>query len=56
MKNIYIPTRCPKCENDVLFEALENETVKVYCGHCDFILPIDKDELEYVNEYFLIER
>lgn len=54
MKMIYIPTQCPKCENDVLLEKLEDKTAKVYCRHCDFILPIDKEELEYAKEYLAI--
>lgn len=55
MKMVYIPTKCPKCENDILLEKLENKAGKVYCRHCDFILPVDKDELEYVEEYMNIE-
>ena len=51
MKMIYIPNKCPKCENKVLLEKLENKTANAYCKYCDFILPIDKEELEYTEKY-----
>lgn len=54
MKMIYIPNKCPKCENKVLLEKLENKTANAYCKYCDFILPIDKEELEYTEKYLTI--
>lgn len=55
MKMIHIPSSCPKCENEVLIERLENKAANVYCMHCDFILSIEKRELEYLKEYLTIE-
>jgi len=55
MKLIYIPSNCPKCDNTILVEKLQDKKgAKAYCKHCDFILPIDKEELEYVEEYLVI--
>lgn len=56
MKMIHIPSQCPKCENNIFIEKLENETANAYCKHCDFILSIGKEELEYVEEYLIIEQ
>lgn len=56
MKMIYIPNKCPKCENKVLLEKLENKTANAYCKYCDFILPIDKKELEYTEKYLTIQN
>ena len=55
MKMIYIPTKCPKCENKIFLEKLENKTANAYCKCCDFILPIEEDELEYTEEYLMID-
>lgn len=55
MKKIYIPSSCPKCDNKVYIERLKDGNARAYCKHCDFILPIDKNELEYAENYLIIE-
>ncbi len=53
MKLIHIPSRCPKCDNKVYIEKLENRSANAYCMHCDFLLHIDKKELEDIEDYIL---
>lgn len=50
MKMIHIPSSCPKCENQVFVERLEDMSVVAYCRQCDFILPIDKNEYRMLFE------
>lgn len=50
MKLIHIPSNCPKCENEVFIERLEDLSAAAYCRHCDFILPIDKNEYQMLFE------
>lgn len=56
MKLIHIPSRCPKCDNKVYIEKLENRSANAYCMHCDFLLQIDKKELEDIEDYILTNK
>lgn len=56
MKLIHIPSRCPKCDNKVYIEKLENRSANAYCMHCDFLLHIDKKELEDIEDYILTNK
>jgi len=53
MKLVYIPTKCPKCENKVFLERLDQYNTAAYCKSCDFILQFTEDELKYADVEYL---
>lgn len=56
MKKIFIPTKCPKCENKIYFEKQAQDGAAAYCKSCDFILKLANDELtEEVRTYLNLE-
>ena len=56
MKKIFVPTKCPKCENKIYFEKQDQDGAAAYCKSCDFILKLANDELtEEIRTYLTLE-
>ena len=49
MNNFYIPGSCVKCENELKLEKYDDMSGAMYCGHCDFVLPLTKEEVEKIS-------
>lgn len=45
MRNLYLPSKCLKCENEIKIEKKEDGVMDVYCMHCDFLLKYTKEEV-----------
>ena len=49
MKNLYLPNKCVKCENDIQIEKKEDGAMDAYCIHCDFLLQYTKEEVNQIE-------
>ena len=52
MKYVYIPSNCPKCENEIHAEKNHDHSGAVYCKKCDFLLPLSKEELLQIEDLY----